>query len=270
MFEILQEFERTAARFSPIVLIGPGVATVIIGLFVWLGGLGFKRVLAAVLGAVTGWICGFFIVGRNMMAATASAVVAAVIAIIFQRIFITILAALLAVVLTFFVFTGICPEVIKATEDVPITAPEVAGQDAVIGVRHTPVVLKAYLADFTNMVKEAAWHMRTYAWATMAGLAVVLLIAGLFLRRLTSALCCAVLGTILVFAGMIWLLFYKGSLPISRVCDKPLYYAAVFGAMVVFGTIVQLLLCPRLEGKRKKRKEAEDAKAARSKNLWRT
>jgi hypothetical protein len=270
MFELLQSFEQTAARFSPIVLIGPGVAVVLIGLFVWLGGLGFRRVLAAVLGAITGWICGFFIVGRNMMAASTSAVVAAVIAIIFQRIFITILAALLAVVLTFFVFTGICPEVIEATKDVPITAPEVTEQHVVIGIRHTPVVIKAYIADFTNMVKEAAWHMRTSGWATMAGLAVVLLIAGLFLRRLTSALCCAVLGTILVFAGMIWLLLYKGSLPISKVCDKPLYYAAVFGAMVVFGTIVQLLLCPRLEGRRKKRKGAEDAKATRSKNLWRT
>ena len=44
MFEILQNFEQTVTRFDPIVLTGPGVATVIIGLFVWLGGLGFKKV----------------------------------------------------------------------------------------------------------------------------------------------------------------------------------------------------------------------------------
>jgi hypothetical protein len=267
MFEILQSFEQTAARFNPSILIGPGVAAVGIGLFVWLGGLGFRKVLAAVLGAVAGWICGFFIAGRNMMPAATFALVAAVVAVIFQRAFITIFAALLAVVLTFFVFTGVCPEVIKATEDVPITAPEVTEQQVVIGIRHTPVILNAYAADFINMVKQAAIHMPIYGWATMAGLAVVLLIAGVFLRRLTTALCCAVFGTMLVFAGMIWLLLYKGSLPISGLCDKPLYYAAVFGAMVVFGTLVQLLLGPRLEGKRKKAGQDE---TARRKHGWRT
>ena len=85
MFEILQNFEQAAARFSPIVLIGPGIATVIVGLFVWLGGLGFRKVLAGVLGAVFGWICGFFISGRNIIAGAASAVVATFVATILDR-----------------------------------------------------------------------------------------------------------------------------------------------------------------------------------------
>ena len=65
MLQILQEFEQTAARFSPVVLIAPGVVAVIIGLFIWLGGLGFKKVLVVILGAVAGWLCGFFIGARN-------------------------------------------------------------------------------------------------------------------------------------------------------------------------------------------------------------
>jgi len=269
MYEIIQNFEQTVLRFSPIVLIVPGVLAVIAGLFIWLGGLGLRRVLAAVVGAVTGFSCGFFIIG-NIMAAGVLAAVVALIAIILQRLFIAILAVSLVLVLTFFVFTGICPEVIGATEDVPITAAKITGQNAVISVRHTPEVLKAYVVDFGNMVKQAAWHMRTYAWAIMAALSVVVLAAGVFLRRLTSALCCAVLGTMLIFAGMISLLLYKGSVPISGICDKPLFFAGVFGAMIAFGAVVQLLLCTRLEKSAKRKKEAENDSAAKKKHHWRT
>ncbi|UCD62558.1 MAG: hypothetical protein JSW34_07250, partial [Candidatus Zixiibacteriota bacterium] len=96
MFEILQDFEQVTTRFSPIVLIGPGLAAVIVGLFIWLGGLKYTRVLVAVLGAVCGGICGFFIIGRNIMAAAVLAAAAALLATIFHRTFIIILAACLA------------------------------------------------------------------------------------------------------------------------------------------------------------------------------
>lgn len=270
MFEILQHFEQTAARFSPIVLIGPGAAVVIVGLFVWLGGLGLRRVLVAVLGAVTGGICGFFIVGRNMIAATISAVVATFIATIFERVFITILAASLAAVLAFFVLSGVCTETIIATRDVPIEAGKTAEQNVMISLSQTPEVIKAYIADFGTRVKQAALHMPAYGWAIIAASAVVMLGAGFLLRKLTSALCCAVLGTILIFAGMILLLLYKGNMPITTICRKCSYYAAVFGVMAAFGTVVQLGLGPRLDGSAKRKKEAKKDNAASAKRYWRT
>jgi hypothetical protein len=274
MLQILQEFELTATRFAPIVLIGPGVLTVIIGLFVWLGGLSLRGVLAVVLGAVAGWICGYIIAGENIMAAAASAVVVAVIALVIQRAFITVIAASLAAILTFFVFVGICPEVLKATENVTITANHLVEKDEAVEIALTPVLLKAYIIDFSKMVRAAALQMRVYGWAAMAGSGVLLLIIGVFLRRFISALCCAVIGTMLIFTGMISLVLYKGSLPISIIRIKFLYYAAVFGFMVVFGTFVQLLLCPSLEKKAKKGKKTKkgekDEPPQRSHNAWRT
>jgi hypothetical protein len=269
MYEIFQNFEQTALRFSPIVLIVPGLLAVLVGLFIWLGGLGLSKVLVALLGAVTGFGCGFFII-KDIMAACVLTAAVALIALVLQRFFIAILAVFLALVLTFFVFTGICPEVIKATENVPVTTANITDDNVVIGARHTPEVLKAYLVDFSNMVKQAAWHMRTYVWPIMAALAVIVLAAGLFLRRLMSALCCAVLGTMLIFAGMILLLLYKGSVPISGICNKSLFYAGVFGAMTAFGTVVQLLLCPRLEKSAKRKKEVESDTSEKKKHSWRT
>jgi hypothetical protein len=277
MLQMLQDFEQTAARFTPIVLVVPGVIAVIIGLFVWLGGLGFRRVLAVVLGAVAGWICGYFIADKNIIAAAASAVVVAVIAVMLQRAFITVLAASLAAILTFFVFVGICPEVMKATENVNVIANKLTEKDEVIEIGLAAVVLKAYIIDFSNMVREAALNMRTSGWAAMAGSGVLLLVIGVLFRRLISALCYAVIGTMLIFTGMISLVLYKGSMPISIIRDKFLYYAAVFGFMVVFGTFVQLLLGPSLEKKVKKGKQPKKGKKGktdeptqRSYNRWRT
>lgn len=277
MLQILQDFEQTAARFTPIILIVPGVIAVIIGLFVWLGGLGIRRALAVVLGAIVGWICGYFIAGRNIIAAAASAVVAAVIAVVLQRAFITVLAASLAAILTFFVFVGFCPEVVKAAENVNVIANKLAEEEEVIEIDLAAVVLKAYIIDFSNMVREAALKMRISGWAAMAGSGVLLLIIGVFFRRLISALCYAVIGTMLIFTGMISLVLYKGSMPISIIRDKFLYYAAVFGFMVVFGTFVQLLLGPSLEKKVKKGKKPKKGKKGktdeppqRSLNKWRT
>ena len=90
MLEIAQHLEQIAVWFKPVVLIGPGLAAVLLGLFVWLGGLGFRRTLVAIVGAVSGGVCGFFIAGRNIPPAMISACIAVVIAIIFERIFITV------------------------------------------------------------------------------------------------------------------------------------------------------------------------------------
>jgi hypothetical protein len=70
---------------------------------------------------------------------------------------------------------------------------------------------------------------------------------------------------------MVLLLLYKGAMPVTVIDRKAPFFAAVFGAMIAFGTIEQLVLCPWFEGRRKKRKQkAKEGEATRSKNLWRT
>lgn len=187
MLETAQNFERTAGQFNAIILIGPGLICVLVGLFVWLGGLGFRRILAAVAGAVSGGICGFFMTGRNIMLTIILAIAAAVIAIVIERIY-----------------------------------------TAIVG-------------------------------------------AGFFFRRLVPALCCAALGTILIFAGMILLLLHKGSMPVSYISSRQPFYAVVFAAMIAFGTIEQLLFC-RCAGKKSiAKKETSKGKQETSKPLsnWR-
>jgi hypothetical protein len=68
-------------------------------------------------------------------------------------------------------------------------------------------------------------------------------VGGFSFWQLASALCCSALGTVLIFAGMILLLLNKGSMPVGIISRRSSFYAAVFAAMMVFGTIEQLLLC---------------------------
>jgi hypothetical protein len=249
MLEIARQLEQTAVWFNPVVLIGPGLACVLLGLFVWLGGLGFRRALVAIVGAVSGGTCGFFISGRNIVPATVSAGLAAVISIMLERIFIAILAGVLAAILGFAVLAR--PYIENAGGATLIEWDKTQN----LSTQQTVVTAKAYIADFVAETKRILLQMPVYNWAIIAALAVIFPAAGFFQRRLTSAFCCAALGSILIFAGMILLLLYKGAAPISRICQNQLFYLGVFGVMTAFGMAEQLLLCQRIKGKLTGKKE---------------
>jgi len=269
MLEIARQLEQTAVRFNPVVLIWPGLACVLLGLFVWLGGLGFRRALVAIVGAVSGGICGFFISGRNIVTATVSAGLAAVIAIIFEKMFIAVLTGVLVAVLGFAVLAG--PYI--GIEDSLKRYPEYETENITMSLdtQLSVKVAKRYIAEFVTEIERIFSQMPVYNWVIIAVLAVVFIAAGFFQRRLTSAFCCAALGAILIFAGMILLLLYKGAAPISRICQNQLYYLGVFAAMTAFGTTEQLLFCQRIKERltRKKGKSKDGKEPEKISMSWR-
>jgi hypothetical protein len=264
MLEIARQLERTAVWFYPVILIGPGLVCVLLGLFIWLGGLGFKKVLVAIVGAVSGGICGFFMSGRDIVTTLASAALAAVIAIKLERIFITILAGVLAAILGFAVLAR--PYIESGGEAIPVEWDEVQG----LSVQQTIEKAKAYITDFVDETKWILSRMSVYNWAIIAALAVIFAAAGFFWRHLIAAFCCAAVGSILIFAGMILLLLYKGAAPISRICQNQLFYQGIFGIMTAFGMAEQLLLCQRIKerltGKRRKSRDGKEPEETAS---WR-
>ena len=60
--------------------------------------------------------------------------------------------------------------------------------------------------------------------------------------------------------------------PVNYIAQKQSLFAAVFAAMIVFGTIEQLLLCPRAEKKpsRKKRADKDKQETDEPRQSWRT
>jgi hypothetical protein len=266
MFEIARGLEQTAVWFEPAVLIVPGLVAVLLGLFIWLGGLGLRKALAAIIGVVSGVIFGFFISGRNIVPLMISAGIATVIAIMFREIFIIILTGAVAAVLGFAILAG--PYI--GGEDSLKRYPEYETEKITMSLdtRESVKIAKRYITDFVTEIKRIFSQMPKYKHAIMAALAVFFIAAAVSKQHLTSAFCCAALGTMLIFGGMILLLLYKGAVPISRICQNRLFYQSIFGIMTAFGMAEQLLLCQRIKGKptrkrgtKKDKKESEQASA---------
>lgn len=170
MLELLQNFEQAAATLDPKIMVAAGLISVLSGLFVWLGGLGFRKVLVTVAGVTVGAVCAFFVIGCNILLAIIIGIVTGSVAMILEKI----------------------------------------------------------------------------------------LIAGSVFWRLVSALGCAVLGTLLIFAGMIMLLSYKGIQPVSYIGQRQSFYLGVFSAMVIFGMVAQLLFCRGVQKHPIRKKDANN------------
>lgn len=269
MPESLQNLERAAASFSPIVLIGLGSAAVLFGLFLWVGGLGFRKILVAILGAVSGSICGFLIIRQNI-AALALAAIAAIIAVILERLFITMLAASLAAAFVLIILA--CPYIERSDAAIPTNHDEVSEQGLTVSASGSLKILKIHTVNCIYEIKQACPKMPVYNWLIIVTSAVIFIPAGLYLYRLASAFCCAALGTILIFAGMILLLLYKTSAPISHICHSSSFYLAVFTAMITFGTLEQMLICksPKRQPTRKKQTNKAQQTPDEAIPRWRT
>lgn len=269
MLEIIQNFEQIAAGLNPFVLIGPGLAAVLVGLFVWLGGLGFRKVLVAVAGAISGAILGFFVIGNNIILAIVLMGVTAVIAIIFERAFITILTAALAAFIGFAVLVS--PYFENSQSTIPTNQNETSTQGHTMSVNESVEIVKAYIVDSAEKIKQACSQIPLQRWAIIAVLAIIFTIFGFYLRNLTSALCFSSLGTTLIFSGLILLLLYKGVAPISSMRNRPIFYLGIFIAMAACGTLEQLLLCRRVKKPSKRKGQADRQKEEPSitKQNWR-
>ena len=248
MLEILQDFESAISgttQLNPVVLVGPGLVCVITGLFVWLGGLGFRKILVAVAGVITGGICGFFAIRQNIVSAVFTAALAAALAILFERVFITILTASLAAVFAFAILAGYYIE--DSQQQIPINSSRLSNQNAVLGIRESAEKMKTYIIEAGLKLKHACLQMPLYIWAMIMVFMLICMVVGFSLWHLASALCCSALGTVLIFTGMILLLLNKGSMPVNIISSRSSYYVTVFAAMMVFGTTEQLLLCKQVK-----------------------
>jgi hypothetical protein len=234
MVEILKNFEKTAAEYDPAILIAVGIAATIIGLFVWLGGLGLRKVLLLIVGAAAGAALGYMFASGQILIILAAAVGGAFLATVVEKLFITLLSCLIAVSLVVVVFA------------------QMQGSD----------------------IKTGLWELMSalpkHELAAVIAVGVVVLLGGLLMWRFTSALCYATLGAALVFAGMTSLLLYKGNGPITKMTLNPGYYGLVFVVMVAFGTVIQMLFCS-VKAKKVEAKKAAEQKVVKkpSTTNWR-
>ncbi len=235
MLDMALNLEQRAAELPFKLLVGVGLASVIVGLFIWLGGLGFRKLLAIIAGAVAGGVAGYIVLGTNTMAVAVSAAIGAVIAVMLEKVFMALLAAAMMAASAFF------------------------------------IIAELKEIDLSNGLWQGLRAMPLEGLAVMVAAVAVAIILTIYLWNFMSALCCAVLGTLLVFAGMVLLLLYKGTQPITAISNKPLFYGGVFVVMVAFGAVEQLLLCKGSRKEAGKKKTVAGKEESEPKHRkWRT
>ena len=240
MLETIQNFESAvgpAARDYPLYVIAPGSAAVAVGLLVWLGGFGIKRILMGIAGAAAGFALGYFVIGRGeILPAAIVAGVAALFAALLDRLFIAHFLALLAFGIGFMILIGLH----MATENAQV---EASAPDTTAESQESVEQLEVYLLEMGDRFKGAFSEVPVYKWVILGLITVIFLGIGFVFRRLAGAAFFSVLGTLLIAAGLATLLLYQGAAPLSRAGEKPWTYVAIFAGMAAFGTIVQLLFC---------------------------
>ena len=267
MVETLKSFEEVASRFNPLVLIVPGLVMVALGLFVWLGGLGLRRALFAVIGAMAGGTAALLIADQNAVIAGASAVVTACVAAAFQRLFTALLLSLLSLAIAFLIVAR--PSLLEYRGTLIANQGDLGRNDQKLTVHDSLNVIRSYSLDVVDSVRYAARKLMPIHWAVVAAAAAGLLTLGVLFRHLAGAMSCAILGAALTFAGLTLLLIFKGSSPIRRMETVPLFYGLVFAGMAAFGTVEQFLLYRGTDDKPKAKSGKSSSGNGESKRSWR-
>ena len=266
MLEILKNFEQAATRFSPVALIVPGLILVILGLFVWLGGLGFRRLVLAPLGMLVGGLGGLALWPQYPEMAGLLALAMALAAAFVQRGFAALLLGALSLSMAFVVVA----RPFLAESHGTLIAAGVSGPDGPrLTNREGLDVIRATAIDLLDAGRRAAGQLAAPRWAVIAAAGAGSLTLGLLFRHLGSALSCAILGTTMIFSGLVLLLVFKGSTPVTYMEHRAGFFAVVFVAMATFGTAEQLVLCRRADRNQQARSAGSKQNKRKSKSGWR-
>jgi len=266
MVEILKSFEQVAGRFSPAVLVLPGLVMAALGLVTWLAGMCRRRLILGLVGALTGGLAGFFISQQNLIVGVLAGGGLAAFAAGAPRLFVAVVLAWLGVVVAFGV---LAKGQLFQQQGLLLSGQTLGPAETKFTAQQSLDVVQAYVLDVRDRIGTIARQRIPADLAILAGVGAGLLIVGLLLARLAGAMICSVVGSGLVFAGLILLLIYKGSTPVARMEQQGAFYGLVLLGMIAFGTLEQLLLCPQPARSREGSKERSRSRRENSKDGWR-
>jgi len=261
MFEALEYYQSLAGKFDSRILTVPGIIVVIVGLCVWLAGLRWRKILGALAGG------GFFATVVVSIGSYSTGVVLAVILIgaivgaLIEKVMLGIFGASAAAAIVLVVISAnlrarqysdieYLNNLKEPTEKDILSErycprwPEYEQRDIVINLPQAIDIttqMASYITAkiFDNIKSSSAGAFASAAFVMLAAGFAAFIIPRIFISVVSSSL-----GSAVIFAGMIMLLFYKASKPVNYIAEKSHFYIMVLAVMIAFGTIVQLVLSP--------------------------
>ncbi len=236
-------------HFASQLLVGGGIVVVLAGLCIWLGGLRWIKFLAAGLGALAGLIGACIFTDGSATPLIAAALIAGGIGCFVKKPLVIFSGAALAAVAALVILATPAIGTAKDLNPPVHPMPYEDGQRKALTVSESVVELRGELLFWTATIASSVKRSSVTAPAIASVAAVIVIGAGFLMPRFVASVTCASLGTVLVFAGMILVLLYKGARPLTGIYHKPAFFSVAVVAMAAFGTFVQLLLCPTRKNK---------------------
>ena len=250
MIEYLWTFQYRINGLQPHLLLTMAFVAFAVGLFLWLGGIGFRRIMFALVGAACGAACAIPVTGSNLMLGAALVGAGALLALKFQENFLTVMASIFALVYGF------------------------------------SVLIRPYFnpnGELIAVVRQLTIGVPYYNWPILLFVIALPLAAGASYWRATSAILCSAAGAAVMLAGVIMLLVRSGIAAAGFISTKREFFLEIFLAVAVLGAISQLLLLPKLgcrfeaarkavktRAKRTKKDRKDDGISTSTFSAWRT
>jgi uncharacterized membrane protein len=258
MYQELMDLQKFSSALDPVFLTVPGIVLLLAGLWIWLGGCLWRRVLAGVFGAFLGFAAAILTIGVGL----ASVVFPAVGAIIGSALPRTtiILTGSFTIAAALLIFTAPSVEIAEPpAQTTQQTHAETTDQpEQTASHAESFEMVAEYINSLGSRIYSGIKNISKVRIAAAAAAAIIFAAVGYFAKRLTTALICSVIGTALTLSGLLLLLWYKGTDLAEKVSQSNLYYLWVAAAMICFGTAIQFILQPRTKKKNAGRKDAEN------------
>ncbi len=208
MLEMLQNLEQSATRLHSTTQIICALLALALGLFIWLGGFGFRKLLLIVIGTACGIIFGLLIASWNILLGIALVGVGIIGSIYLKEYFLAIIATFIAAILGF----------------TTLITPYIKPDDEIFKI----------LQQTVNIVPP-------YNWALLLLLIALPVIAGYYLWRITFAVLSSTLGSTLLLAAVALLNIRIRTEPQQIVSQNPLRMLIILLAVAAVGTAIQLV-----------------------------
>jgi len=246
MQEILLRFEDAAKDLNSWTLAIPGLVCVLLGLFLWLGGVRYSSMIMGLLGGGAGAFMGLLL-SRWLaislpICVIGGAAVVAVIAVLLQKIAIVVLAVVIFALIsgTFYFNYSLAgekaQEILARIKEKTQTMPPPTNKTEL----HQTAEEKLGLI-FSEIRKNASSNRFMLLLWIMVGAAVGLFLVYI-LKTLIMSLCYSIVGSTAVISGALMVVLAKGTLVITALSNRPKVLPTILIAMIIFGWVIQLLL----------------------------
>jgi hypothetical protein len=236
-------------------LLGVGAVATIAGLLLWLAGTYFSSVVIGILGAAVGSFCGLLITQwfevSSLLSMGIGAAVFCAAAVLLRNVIIILLAAIIFALAAGTAYSSIIlgsPVAQQETELEPVAVSSFSQMNPTMRLSYVDEISEeqdGFFEKLKAMLKDTLSTMSPFKWklllsTVVGGLGGLLLVW--FIKKFVIAMCCSIVGAMLVIVGVENLLMATGFQMCNAFGGHRLALSVTYFSMVGIGAIVQLVI----------------------------